>query len=122
LQSPIQTNQLFVFFQGQFPELWKNSFSTLLLRVDVGIAAWLEQEWIRFPMAPVSRAIENWKVAEGRFCSPGDHLSTFNNYWDASVFHPLPDHVWQAKLIKATNKHRPWRVPFVKPGRGNHNF
>jgi hypothetical protein len=35
-------------------------------------------------VSPLVAADENWKVAEGRFCSPGDHLSTFNNYWDAS--------------------------------------
>lgn len=28
---------------------------------------------------------EIWKVAEGRFCSPGDHLSAFNHFWVASV-------------------------------------
>src|SRR6056297_2542133 len=28
---------------------------------------------------------ENWKVAESRVCSPGDHLSTFNNSWDVSL-------------------------------------
>jgi hypothetical protein len=121
LQSPIQTNQLIVFFQGQFPELWKNSFSTLLLRVAVGIAAWLEQEWIRFPMAPVSRAIENCIRNSPRILTVPTTLATLSIFWKG-VLHPLPDHVWQAKLIKATNKHRPWRVPFVKPGRGNHNF
>lgn len=35
-------------------------------------------------VSPSVAADENWKVAEGKFCSPGDYLSTFNNYWDAS--------------------------------------
>lgn len=35
-------------------------------------------------VSPSVAADENWKVAESRFCSPGDHLSTFNNFWDAS--------------------------------------
>jgi hypothetical protein len=37
-------------------------------------------------VSPSVAADENWKVAVGRFCSPGSHLSTFNNYWDASSF------------------------------------
>ena len=34
--------------------------------------------------SPSVAADETWKVAEGRFCSPGDHLSAFNIYRDAS--------------------------------------
>ncbi|EMI47360.1 hypothetical protein RRSWK_00128 [Rhodopirellula sp. SWK7] len=37
-------------------------------------------------VSPSVAADENWKIAKGRFCPPGDHLSTFNNFWDASNF------------------------------------
>jgi hypothetical protein len=39
-------------------------------------------------ISPPVAADKNWKVAEGSFCSARDHLSTFNNYWDASEQKP----------------------------------
>ena len=35
-------------------------------------------------VSPSVTTDDNLKVAEGRFCPPGDHLSTSNNFWDAS--------------------------------------
>jgi len=44
-------------------------------------------------VSPSVAADENWKVAESRFCSLGDHLSAFNNFGDASYGEPASPEV-----------------------------